>query len=197
SKGKPDPVLGLRRARAATALMLALPGGAYLYQGEELGLPEVIELPDSARQDPTWFRTNGRKYGRDGCRVPLPWEPDAPAYGFSPSGASWLPQPDDWSALSRAAQEGVPGSTLSMYENALRLRRDERLGSGSVDWLPQWARSSAVVAFRNRDVVVVANLGRAHVTLPDGEILLESHPTHIGSNGRPMLPPDATAWLRA
>jgi len=195
SKGKPDPVLGLRRARAATALMLALPGSAYLYQGEELGLPEVIELPDSARQDPTWFRTRGRKYGRDGCRVPIPWEAAAPAYGFSPTGASWLPQPPEWAAYARDRQEGVPGSTLTMYETALRLRRGKRLGSGTLEWLPEFARSTAVVAFRNRDVVVVANLGRAWVTLPEGRILLESEPTHIGRNGRPMLAPDATAWI--
>jgi len=195
SKGKPDPVLGLRRARAATALMLALPGGAYLYQGEELGLPEVIDIPDSARQDPTWFRTKGRKYGRDGCRVPIPWEASAPAYGFSPSGASWLPQPAEWSALARDVQAGDPASTLSLYERALRERKARGLGAGSVDWLPEFRRSGTVVAFRNRAVTVVANLGRRSVTLPEGRILLESAPTYIGANGRRMLPSDATAWL--
>jgi len=195
SKGKPDPVVGLRRARAATALMLALPGGAYLYQGEELGLPEVIELPDSARQDPTWFRTKGKKYGRDGCRVPIPWEANAPGYGFNTTGAAWLPQPAEWAVYARDAQEGVPGSTLTMYEDALRLRRAKRLGSGGVEWLPEFARSGAIVAFRNRSVTVVANLGRAHLTLPEGKVLLESAPTHIGSNGKRMLPPDTTVWL--
>ncbi|MBC7403188.1 MAG: glycoside hydrolase family 13 protein, partial [Microbacteriaceae bacterium] len=93
SPGQPERELGLRRARAATTLMLALPGSSYVYQGEELGLPEVIDLPDDARQDPTWFRTNGERYGRDGCRVPIPWEADAPSYGFGTSGKSWLPQP--------------------------------------------------------------------------------------------------------
>ena len=90
SLGKPVPEVGLRRARAATALMLALPGSSYLYQGEELGLPEVIHLPDDARQDPTWFRTAGERYGRDGCRVPIPWEADAPNYGFGHDGDPWL-----------------------------------------------------------------------------------------------------------
>jgi len=187
--------VGLRRARAATALMLALPGGAYLYQGEELGLPEAIELPDSARQDPTWFRTRGRKYGRDGCRVPIPWEADAPAFGFSPTGAAWLPQPAEWAALARDRQRGVPGSTLTMYQDALRLRRRERLGSGALEWLPAFARSTTVVAFRNRGIVVVANLGRRPVSLPEGTVRLESAPTHLGANGRRMLPPDATAWI--
>jgi alpha-glucosidase len=196
SKGKPDAVLGLRRARASTALLLALPGGAYLYQGEELGLPEDIELPDSARQDPTWFRTKGKKYGRDGCRVPIPWEADAPAFGFSPTGAAWLPQPPEWAGFARAEQQGVPGSTLTMYEDALRLRREEHLGAGAVEWLPEFARSSTVVGFRNGDVTVIANLGRRGVPLPDGELLLSSAPTTIGANGKRMLPSDATAWLR-
>ena len=90
-------------------VMLALPGSAYLYQGEELGLPEVIDLADDARQDPTWFRTGGERYGRDGCRVPIPWSADAPAYGFSPTGASWLPQPAEWATLARDAQVDGPG----------------------------------------------------------------------------------------
>ena len=109
SKGLPAYATGLRRARAATALMLALPGSSYLYQGEELGLPEVIDLPDDARQDPTWFRTDGERYGRDGCRVPIPWEADAPNYGFGPAGDPWLPQPAQWAELARDRQRGVPG----------------------------------------------------------------------------------------
>ncbi len=119
SPGKPIAELGLRRARAATTVMLSLPGSAYLYQGEELGLPEVIELDDEARQDPTWFRTGGERYGRDGCRVPIPWTSEGPAYGFSPTGASWLPQPAEWSALARDAQLGDDASTLSLYRTLL------------------------------------------------------------------------------
>lgn len=195
SMGKPDPVLGLRRARAASALLLALPGGAYLYQGEELGLPEVIELPDEARQDPTWFRTKGERYGRDGCRVPIPWEADAPAYGFNTTGAAWLPQPADWAELARDRQVGIPGSTLELYRSALALRRERALGTGGVQWLPGWARSRSVVAFANRGVTVITNLGKRPVDLPDGTILLESAPATIGANGKRMLPTDATVWL--
>ena len=195
SKGKPDPVLGLRRARAATSLMLALPGGAYLYQGEELGLPEVIELPDEARQDPTWFRTNHKKYGRDGCRVPIPWEADAAAYGFSSTGESWLPQPPEWASLARDAQSGIPSSTLELYRRALRLRREHQLGSGSLEWIDEWSRSSVVVGFRNAGVTVIANLGRRSVTLPDGQILLATEPTPIGANGKRMLQTDSTVWM--
>ncbi|PPH50699.1 glycoside hydrolase family 13 protein [Rathayibacter sp. AY1E2] len=188
--GLPDPVLGLRRARAATALMLALPGSAYVYQGEELGLPEAIDLPDSARQDPTWFRTGGERYGRDGCRVPIPWEADAPAYGFSGSGDSWLPQPGDWAPLARDRQRGVEGSTLELYRSLLAVRRAEDLGSGAVEWLEGYPED--VVAFRNGTVTVIANLGEAPVELPVGSVVLSSEELH-----EPALPADTTVWLRA
>jgi alpha-glucosidase len=188
SPGKPDTALGLRRARAATSLMLALPGSSYLYQGEELGLPEDMELPDSARQDPTWFRTNGEKYGRDGCRVPIPWEADSPAYGFSDSGKSWLPQPVNWAPYARDAQEGVPGSTLELYKTALALRSANGLGTGSIEWLDYGKK---VVAFRNGDVTVITNLGKVAVELPVGEVLLSSEEIVGGA-----LPTDTTVWIR-
>ncbi len=125
--------------------MLALPGSAYLYQGEELGLPEVVDLPDSARQDPTFARTAGESYGRDGCRVPIPWEAAAPAAGFSPSGEAWLPQPGFWPAYARDVQRGVPGSTLEFYRAALAARRDAGLATGrSSGWmLPPTSSRSA------------------------------------------------------
>ncbi|MFE6256279.1 glycoside hydrolase family 13 protein [Agromyces sp. NPDC057865] len=190
SKGLPEYESGLHRARAATALMLALPGSSYLYQGEELGLPEVIHLPDDARQDPTWFRTAGERYGRDGCRVPIPWEGTEPSFGFGPTDASWLPQPAQWASLARDAQRGIPGSTLSLYGDALRLRREHALGAGTLSWLPGFP--DAVVALRNGTVVVVANTGTVPVELPAGEVLLASGPL----DGR-TLPHDTTAWLRA
>ncbi|RXZ72502.1 glycoside hydrolase family 13 protein [Agromyces albus] len=190
SKGLPEYEAGLRRARAATALMLALPGSAYLYQGEELGLPEVIDLPDDAREDPTWFRTNGERYGRDGCRVPIPWEADAPSYGFGPSEASWLPQPAQWRELARDRQRGTDGSTLELYRSLLRLRREHDLGSGAVEWLPGFRDD--VLALRNGDVIAVANTGASPVELPSGDVLLASE----ALTGR-TLPGDTTAWLRA
>lgn len=189
STGLPDRATGLHRARAATALMLALPGGAYLYQGEELGLPEVIELPDDARQDPTWFRTGGERYGRDGCRVPIPWEAAAPAYGFSGSGRSWLPQPAYWAGLARDIQEAEPGSTLHLYRTMLGLRRELGLGTGQLRWLPGYG--PAVLAFVNGPVTVLANTGTKRVPLPEGEVVLVSGPLA----GR-SLPPDTTVWLR-
>ncbi|MDQ1082532.1 MULTISPECIES: glycoside hydrolase family 13 protein [Microbacterium] len=190
SPGQPDPVKGLRRARAATSLMLALPGSSYLYQGEELGLPEVIDLPDDARQDPTWFRTNGERYGRDGCRVPLPWTADAPAYGFNTTGASWLPQPAEWAELAHDAQVDDPSSTLSLYQALLAERRERNLGAGGLEWLDGYGDD--VVAFRNGTLTVIANLGDAAVALPAGEVLVASGPVDGHS-----LPTDTTVWIAA
>ena len=130
-----DLALGARRARAAALLLLALPGGAYVYQGEELGLPEVEDLPEEVLQDPIWERSGHTDRGRDGCRVPIPWSGDRAAVGFSPpDGAdAWLPQPADWAALTVAARTGDPGSMLELYRAALRLRR-EHPRSATAGW---------------------------------------------------------------
>jgi alpha-glucosidase len=188
SVGKPIPDVGLRRARAATTVMLALPGSAYLFQGEELGLPEVIELDDDARQDPTWFRTGGERYGRDGCRVPIPWSSAAPAYGFSPTGESWLPQPSEWAHLARDVQVGDEASTLSLYRTLLAARRARHLGEGSIEWLDGF--DEHVVAFRNGTLTVVANTGSTPVALPDGIVIAASGPL-----GEATLPADTAVWL--
>jgi alpha-glucosidase len=176
-----DPVAGLRRARAATLLMLALPGSAYLYQGEELGLPEVLDLPDDVRQDPAFHRATGQDGYRDGCRVPLPWSGHEPPYGFGP-GQSWLPQPPEWAALSVAAQDGVPGSTLELYRRALALRR--RL-TGELTWVDS---PPGVLALRRGDIECVVNLSEHTVFVGDG-VLLASGPL----DGT-LLSPDTTIW---
>ena len=189
----PDDVVGLRRARAYTAFMLGLPGSAYLYQGEELGLPEVIDLPDSARQDPTFFRTGGASYGRDGCRVPIPWTAGAPSAGFGPGAASWLPQPGTWSDYARNAQLGIPGSTLEFYRTALAARREHRLASNELVWLHEVDGHRAdphVLAFRSGAVTVVANTGAVPVARPAGRVVLASGP--IGAD---TLPGDTTVWV--
>ncbi|TDT66226.1 glycoside hydrolase family 13 protein [Frigoribacterium sp. PhB116] len=188
SAGLPIPELGLARARAASAVMLALPGSAYLYQGEELGLPEAVDLPDESRQDPTWFRTEGERYGRDGCRVPIPWESGAPAFGFSATGASWLPQPEDWSTYARDEQQGVAGSTLELYRSALALRAEHELGAAHLTWVEGY--DASVVAFRSGGVTVVANTGEVAVELPVGDVLLST----MALDG-PALPPNAAVWL--
>ncbi|WP_061965440.1 glycoside hydrolase family 13 protein [Demequina aurantiaca] len=188
SIGLPNPVQGLRRARAATLLMLALPGSSYIYQGEELGLPEAIDVPDEAREDPTFFRTNGERYGRDGCRVPLPWNADAPAYGFSTTGAAWLPQPEAWRDLARDAQVGVPDSTLEMYTTALALRREFGTAMATLEWLDD--APDGCIGFRVGEVTVLANIDGEPVSLPAGEVLGTSSPI------TDTLPADTTVWVR-
>ncbi|HZK04856.1 MAG TPA: glycoside hydrolase family 13 protein [Actinomycetaceae bacterium] len=146
---QPDNELGLRRAKSATLLMFGLAGSVYIYQGEELGLPEHSRLPDELRQDPAFHRTDGEEKGRDGCRVPIPWEAEAPAFGFSPDGASWLPQPAEWSSLAVDAQTGRDGSTLEFYRSALALRRQWDLGLAELTWDPDFD-DAPVIAFYSR-----------------------------------------------
>jgi len=188
---QPDYLFGLRRAKASSLMMLGLPGSAYLYQGEELGLPDHTALDDDLRQDPTWWRSEYTEAGRDGCRVPLPWEADAPGFGFGPTGRTWLPQPDAYAELARDRQTGVDGSTLEMYQSALALRRAFRLGAGSLEWTQD--RGADVIAYTNGEVTVVSNMGSVAVPLPIGEVLMSS----IDLPGNGTLPPDVTAWLVA
>ncbi|WP_369392953.1 glycoside hydrolase family 13 protein [Streptomyces sp. CG1] len=185
--------LGTRRARAAALLMLALPGGAYIYQGEELGLPEVEDLPESVLQDPIWERSGRTERGRDGCRVPIPWSGHASPYGFSPEGteaAPWLPQPADWAERSVTAQTGDVSSMLELYRSALRVRREQpALGDGTLTWLDA---PTGVLAFRREPgFVCVVNLSAEPYPLPERtSILLTSEPVEDGH-----LAPDQAAWL--
>lgn len=190
---QPDRELGLRRARGATLFMLGLAGASYIYQGEELGLPEHTTMAPEYRQDPTFARTGGARVGRDGCRVPLPWEAgDGEANGFNSTGASWLPQPAVYAEYSRDQQDGVAGSTLELYKSALRLRRELRLGEGSFDWLPEYVSDSAL-GYSNGEILVIHNFGREDLALPAGEILLSSQ---FGLAAGEPLGADQTVWLR-
>ena len=178
---------GLRRARAATLLMLALPGSSYLYQGEELGLHEVADLPPHALQDPIWHRTLNTRKGRDGCRVPLPWTHDGESYGFGAAKA-WLPQPAGFSRTAVMAQSGQQGSTLELYREALRLRRQLQTVE-HLQWMP----------VDNRDVLhfvrpggwhCISNFSTEPVSLPGGVVRLCSFPIEAG-----ILPGETTVWF--
>ncbi|HET6240716.1 MAG TPA: alpha-amylase family glycosyl hydrolase, partial [Arthrobacter sp.] len=183
-----DIGLGLRRARAATLLMLALPGSAYLYQGEELGLQEVGQIPAAERQDPAFYRNKGVEIGRDGCRVPLPWSAEGSSFGFGDGGAH-LPQPAWFSRYAVAAQDGAEGSTLEFYRQALKLRR-ELQGAEELEWLP--AASPEVLHFRRPGGWhSVTNFGGEPVELPAGTVLISSAPL-VGR----FLPANTTVWLR-
>ncbi len=189
-----DLDLGTRRARAAALLTLALPGSVYVYQGEELGLWEVQDIPDERRQDPIWCRTNGADPGRDGSRVPLPWAGAKPPFAFSPDAAAaqpWLPQPEGWRSLSVAAETGDPASMLELYRAALQIRRAEpALGDGPMAWQ---SSPDGVLAFdRGASVRCVVNLSAAPVAMPEhAGVLLASGPLD-----GPLLPVDCAVWLR-
>ncbi|MCP9209825.1 glycoside hydrolase family 13 protein [Streptomyces sp. NEAU-Y11] len=194
-----SPARGLRRARAAALLTLALPGSVYLYQGEELGLPEVVDLPDECRQDPAFFRTSpdgqdgqdGQDGFRDGCRVPLPWSRSGASHGFGPGG-SWLPQPAEWAGLSVEAQTGDPGSTLELYRSALALRRElPGLGDGRMTWLDAPA---GVLALSRPGFLCTLNTLGEEVELPvPGRALLSSAPLAYRA-ATVRIPPDCCAW---
>ena len=183
---QPDNALGLVKARAATLFMLGLPGASYLYQGEELGLPEHTTLAAKFRQDPTFFRTNGKRVGRDGARVPLPWLKGGTTNGFTQVETAWLPQPESFAELSRD-QQTASDSTLGMYKAALKLRSELRLGQGSFSWVEE----DTVLSYQNQNVVVVHNFGDSPAALPDGEVLIASAPLGPGK-----LPANVTAWLK-
>lgn len=188
-----DLELGTRRARAAALLTLALPGSAYVYQGEELGLWEVEDIPEELIADPVWERTGHAIRGRDGCRVPLPWQADMPGFGFGPPDGvrPWLPQPEEWRSLAADAQESDPDSMLALYRAALGIRKSLHApGDDTLTWLDA---PDGVLAFaRPGGFACAVNISAGPVTLPaHEEILLASGPLHGGK-----LPPDTAAWLR-
>ncbi|CAN5908254.1 glycoside hydrolase family 13 protein [soil metagenome] len=191
--GRPaDLVAGSRRARAAALLMLALPGSVYMYQGEELGLPEVENLPSEVLADPIWERSGQTQRGRDGCRVPLPWSGDAPPFGFGPDGAAdpWLPQPPAWHQHTVAALDPDPDSMLNLYRAALRLRRDlPALGAGALQWCE--AADDVLVFARDPAFMCVVNFGSTPVELPAGAraILTSRQLTDD------KVPQDTAVWL--
>ncbi|MCM2578262.1 glycoside hydrolase family 13 protein [Streptomyces meridianus] len=182
----PDEELGRRRARAAVLLTLALPGTTYLYQGEELGLPEVADLPAAALRDPMWERTGHALKGRDGCRVPLPWTRSGSSYGFGPSG-SWLPQPDGWGEHAVEAQAGRPDSFLELYRVAIGLSRTFR-GDESLTWLP--AAEGELAFVKGGGLECRVNFSGTPLPLPDGKVLLAGEELVDG-----MLPPETAVWL--
>jgi alpha-glucosidase len=174
--------------------MLALPGSAYLYQGEELGLEEVEVAPEH-RQDPAYLRQKDAApestwVGRDGCRVPIPWAGERPPYAFGPGGDQpWIPQPLDWAHLTVEAQEKDDQSTLAFYRRALQARREHALGHG--DEVELLTTDGDVLALRRGDLTVVLNAGTEAVELPDGEVLIASG--DLDDDG--LLPPDTAAWV--
>ncbi len=190
---RPDEMRGLARARALTLFTLALPGSTYLYQGEELGLVEVFDIPDAAREDPAWHRSQGEDLGRDGCRVPLPWSGDAPSYGFNSGTGSWLPQPSSWASLSAHAQDGLGDSTLEFYRAALALRRARALGEALLEW---WDTDGDLLAFRratDTPLMCVINFGDTPAILPSGTVEFASMADAVTADH--LLAGESCVWM--
>lgn len=184
----PDDAAGRRRARASLLLTLSLPGAAYLYQGEELGLPEVPDLPAASLRDPIFERTGGTEKGRDGCRVPIPWDAAAPGLGFT-DGAPWLPQPRDWSKYAASEQEHDAGSFLTLYRQAAAARRKMLALSPGPQIIWQ-DLGEKILAFRRGRLLCLLNFGTDELPLPAGELLLASEP-----GVSTVLGTDVSAWL--
>jgi alpha-glucosidase len=183
-----DGPLGLARAKAMALVMLALPGTVFVYNGEELGLPNV-DLPDEVLQDPTWERSGHQERGRDGCRVPMPWAGTTPPFGFSSTGDTWLPMPEAWSTLTVEAQNGDAESTLTLFRRAIELCHGRSSFDGAIEWQDM---PHGVLAFRGADgVVCVLNTGSTPTALPAGEVLLASTSLVDG-----QLAPNSAAWVR-
>jgi alpha-glucosidase len=183
--------VGRARARAMALVQLALPGPVYLYNGEELGLPNV-ELPDWALQDPVWRRSGHTERGRDGCRVPLPWEGHTAPYGFSATPGTWLPMPNDWADRTVEAQLEDSSSTLSLHRRALELRREHTAFTGTeLEW---YGAPPGCLAFRRKGggLICGLNASSTQVSLPPGQLLLASGPL---PPNRDALPPDTAVWL--
>jgi alpha-glucosidase len=187
---QPDNELGLAIAKGATLFMLGLPGASYLYQGEELGLPEHTTLEDKFRQDPTFARTKGTRVGRDGCRVPLPWDQSSESSGFSETGKAWLPQPESYRELARSIQESDGSSTLAFYKKALALRKELALGEGSFAWV-EGHTGPDCLAYDNSGVRVIYNFGKNPIDLGGAQVLISSHPLVSG-----QLETNSCVWVK-
>ncbi|MEM8745210.1 MAG: alpha-amylase family glycosyl hydrolase [Actinomycetota bacterium] len=198
--------LGLRRSRALVSLMMAMPGAVYLYAGEELGLPEVLDIPADRREDPVFHQTGGQRIGRDGCRIPLPWTDDpATNFGFStlPDGVQqapepWLPQPEWWGSLAVDEVDGQEGSTLELYRELVAARREHALPQGRVAAVVDLG--PGLVAVRRGDLVTVTNVTRSPIALDLDDDHLEiatpvfsSAPAEMHTPG--VIPPNCTIWF--
>ena len=196
-----DLALGLRRHRAMLLYVAALPGAFYLYQGEEMGLPEWLDLPDDRREDPVFLRTGGKEKGRDGCRVPLPWSSDpTTSFGFSTppvTGAPWLPQPTWWGDFNMAEHDGVFGSVLELYREVLAKRREIDKASELI-WMlhDDPAFADDVVAFRRGTVLVVMNVTSRDVKIPEsviGSASVWARSEPVSGN---VIPANSAVWYR-
>jgi alpha-glucosidase len=162
--------------------IFGLPGSAYIYNGQELGLPSG-EMEDKDRQDPIFFRTGGKQMGRDGARVPMPWSGARAPFGFT-TGKPWLPMQDSWQKFTVESELADPGSSLNLYRKALKLRREKFAGSGEITW----QSTTGLLSYKRGEITVVINIS-AQAQPISGKVLLASQEI------TDLLPPATAAWL--
>jgi alpha-glucosidase len=183
---------GAKAPRALALFVFALPGSCYIYNGQELGLPDA-ELADSDRQDPSFFRTKGVQKGRDGARVPMPWSGDKTPFGFT-SGSPWLPIPNEWREFSVSAQIADPASTLNLYRTALEIRKKNLAGSGEVKWIDRG--NTGLISFVRGEFAIYLNTATTAMEIPTaGTLVLGSSPEIVLANGSLNLPAASAAWV--
>lgn len=190
-----DEARGNRRARAAILIMLALPGSVYLYQGEELGLPEAWDLPLELLDDPIWEKSGRTQKGRDGCRVPIPWESTGPSLGFGDA-EPWLPQPASFAKLAVSEQDSDSHSMLSLYRAALAIRSRQPASEVQLEMLDLGFEAGVqALAFTSRGLRCVVNMGADPLPMPEGEVVLCSGELSDDSAAGRVLPSDTTVWM--
>jgi alpha-glucosidase len=183
---------GAKASRALALFVMALPGSCYIYNGQELGLPDA-EIADKDRQDPAFFRTQGLQKGRDGARVPMPWSGDQTPFNFS-SGSPWLPIPQEWRELSVSAQESDAASTLNLYRSALKIRRDKLVGTGEIEWVDRG--ETGLISFARGEFAIYLNTSSTTIKIPSvGALVLGSDAAVTFENGSLTLPAASAAWL--
>jgi alpha-glucosidase len=183
---------GAKASRALALFVFALPGSCYIYNGQELGLPDA-ELADSDRQDPTFFRTSGLQKGRDGARVPMPWSGESTPFGFS-SGKPWLPIPNEWREFSVSAQVADSSSTLNLYRSALKFRKNNLVGLGEIGWVDRGA--SGLISFARGEFAIYLNTSNESLQIPTvGTLVLGSDAAVVVANGLLTLPTASAAWV--
>jgi alpha-glucosidase len=189
--------VGEQQSRALALFVFGLPGSTYVFAGQELGLPDGV-IPDESRQDPIYFRSQGTQKGRDGARVPLPWNGDNAPFGFT-SATPWLPMQDSWKELTVDKQAADPKSSLNLYKNALNLRAEYLVNNGDIEWIESPAHGStnqSLLAYRRGDISVFMNLGDLAVEVEiTGKVLIVSAGIPDGRDGKISIPPVSTLWV--
>jgi alpha-glucosidase len=189
--------VGEQQSRALALFVFGLPGSTYVFAGQELGLPDGV-IPDESRQDPIYFRSQGTQKGRDGARVPLPWNGDNAPFGFT-SATPWLPMQDSWKELTVDKQAADPKSSLNLYKNALNLRAEYLVNNGDIEWIESPAHGStnqSLLAYRRGDISVFMNLGDLAVEVEiTGKVLIVSAGIPDGRDGKITIPPVSTLWV--